>query len=73
MGPVAVAKTKRAAKPVAGKSNRKALSAEEAGKKLYEIIEGYFDEIGLSEGERDKRYAKAEARVNARSGGLSKR
>jgi hypothetical protein len=73
MGPVAVAKTKRAVKLVADKSNRKSISADEAGKKLYEIVEGYFDEIGLSEAERDKRYAKAEARVNARSGGLSKR
>ncbi len=68
MGPVAVAKTKRAAKPVAGKSNRKALGAEEAGKKLYEIIEGHFDEIGLSEEERDERYDRAQKHLDQING-----
>ncbi len=66
MGPVAIAKTRPSAKSVVEKSTRKTMSADEAGKKLYEIVEGHFDEIGLSEAERDKRYARLEKHLDAK-------
>jgi len=36
------------------------LSPDDAALEMVRLVEGYFDEIGLSEAERDERYARAE-------------
>ena len=38
---------------------------EESAAELYRLLEEHFDEMGLSEAERDVRYARAEQRVIA--------
>jgi hypothetical protein len=35
------------------------LSLDEAAADMYKLIEGYYDEIGLSEADREKRYEAA--------------
>jgi hypothetical protein len=38
---------------------------EEGAAELYRLLEEHFDEMGLTEAERDERYARAEQRVIA--------
>jgi hypothetical protein len=68
MGTAAITKTRSSTKSAAQKPKSKVMSADEAGKKLYEIIEGHFDEIGLSEEERDKRYDRAQKHLDQING-----
>jgi hypothetical protein len=42
------------------------LAPDEAAGKLLGIVEGYFDDIGLSETERDERYARARDFVDSK-------
>ncbi len=39
--------------------NESKQSLDEAARQMVDLIEGYYDEIGLSESERDQRYASA--------------
>jgi hypothetical protein len=42
------------------------ISAEEAVDQLYQIIEGMFDEQGLSGEQRDERYARLDKHLDAK-------
>jgi hypothetical protein len=43
------------------------LTPDEAAGKLLDIVEGYFDDIGLSEIERDERYVRARDFVDSKA------
>jgi hypothetical protein len=43
------------------------LTLDEAAAKLLQVVEGYFDDIGLSEAERDERYTHARDFVDAKT------
>jgi len=48
------------------------ISAEEATEQLYQILEGMFDEQGLSEEERDARYARLDTHLDAKDAAAAK-
>ena len=41
------------------------LSLNEAAAELYKIVEGHFDTLGLTEGEKDERYGLLRERLDA--------
>jgi hypothetical protein len=48
------------------------LSLDEAAKQLLEIVESHYDELGLSQEERDQRYASAQEFLDAKSASRAK-
>jgi len=44
------------------------VAPKDAALELVRMLEAHFDDLGLSEEERDERYARAEHRVNAAAG-----
>jgi hypothetical protein len=48
------------------------LTREEAVNGLHSLIEGHFDEIGLSEAERDERYDKLRESLDAKDAAIAR-
>ena len=45
---------------------------KQSAAELYRVIEGHFDDLGLTEAERDKKYAALEQSLNARDASRAK-
>ena len=56
-----IPQVKQVARKTSGQETRPTL--EEGAAELYHLLEQHFDEMGLTEAERDERYARAERRV----------
>ena len=48
------------------------LTPEEAAAELYRIVEGHFDDLGLTEEQRDERYSKLDRKLQATNAAAAK-